>query len=221
MYEATFEITVDGLLTDLSRDHDAEIQLWCNDHSDLLNIQSEDPESVLADLAGAVDIQESMQEGDQLVVVTGSCLKGLEETLLQDHLADNGCLSLPPLTYRHGRKHAKVLSLDPAALSGIYADLAAETHVTVQSKREIQNLHPEVPIIGLEDVFPKLTARQLEVFATAHQGGYYEIPRRITTDQIADIVGVERRTAEDHLRRAENKIANTMADHLSLLQRPT
>lgn len=221
MYEATFEIAVDGLLTDISKDHDAEIQLWCNDHSDLLNIQSQELPAIIERLEDAVEIQESIQESDQLVVVTESCLKDLEETLLETHLANNGCLTLPPLRYVRGKKIAKVLSLDPASLSGIYADLRAETNVTVQSKREIQNLHPEVPLVGLEDVFPRLTDRQLEVFKTAHEGGYYDIPRGVTTSGIADAVGVERRTAEDHLRRAENKIADTLAAHLSLLQRRT
>lgn len=218
MYEATFEISVDGLLTDLSRDYDAEIRLWCNDHSDLLNIQSPDLRNVREKLELEVDIQELIQEGDQLVAVTGSCLKGLEDTLLETHLAINGCLSLPPLTYLHGRKLAKVLSLDPSSLSKIYQDLAAETTVTVRSKREIQTLHPEIPIIGLEDVFPELTDRQFDAFRAAHDGGYYEIPRSVTTSEIADAIGVKRRTAEDHLRRAENKIVDTLAGHLSLLQ---
>lgn len=218
MFEATFEIRVDGLLTDLSRDHRAEIQLWCNDHSDFLNIHSPEMDVLLERLEAAVSIQESMREDDQLVVVTDGCLKGFEETLLETHLATNSCLSLPPLSYVDGTKRAKVLALEPAALTNIYDDLRSETSVTVRSKRVVQNLHPEVPIVGLDDVFPTLTNRQFEVFRMAHEGGYYEIPRRITTDDLGALLGVDRRTAEDHLRRAENKIADALADHLSLLQ---
>lgn len=217
MFEATFEIRVDGLLTELSREHRAEIQLWCNDHSDFLNIQSPELDALTERLEAAVSIQESMREGDQLVVVTDGCLKTFEETLLENHLASNGCLSLPPLSYAEGMKHAKVLALDPTSLTGIYDDLRAETSVTVRSKRAIQKLHPEVPIVGLDDVFPSLTTRQFEVFRTAHEGGYYKIPRGITTEEIGARTGVDRRTAEDHLRRAENKIANALAEHFSLL----
>lgn len=218
MFEATFEVRVDGLLTDLSKDHRAEIQLWCNDHSDFLNIYSPEMDALFERLRAAVSIQESMREGDQLVVVTAECLKGFEETLLETHLENNGCLSLPPLSYVDGTKRAKVLALEPASLTNIYDDLRSETSVTVRSKRVVQNLHPEVPIIGLDDVFPNLTNRQFEAFRVAHEGGYYEIPRRITTDEIGTQIGVDRRTAEDHLRRAENKIANALADHFSLLQ---
>lgn len=218
MFEATFEVQVDGLLTRLSRVYGAEIQLWCNDHSDFLYIRSAELDEVVAELEANIDIEESMREGDQLVVVTDGCLKRFEETLLESHLASNNCLSLPPLSYAAGKKQAKVLALDPASLTGIYDDLRAETSVTVRSKREIQNLHPEVPIVGLDDVFPRLTDRQFEVFLAAYEGGYYDIPRGITTEEIGAVVGVDRRTAEDHLRRAESKIVDALADHLSLLQ---
>lgn len=217
MFEATFEIRVDGLLTDLSREYRAEIQLWCNDHSDFLYIRSPELDAVTTRLEAAVSIRESMRERDQLVVVTEGCLKTFEETLLENHLASNGCLSLPPLSYADGTKHAKVLALDPASLTGIYDDLRAETSVTVRSKRAVQKLHPEVPIVGLDDVFPSLTTRQLEAFRTAHESGYYEIPRATTTEALGERLGIDRRTAEDHLRRAENKIADALAEHFSLL----
>lgn len=218
MFEATFEIRIDGLLSDLSRDHRAEIQLWCNDHSDFLTIHSPEMDALLERLEAAVSIQESMREDDQLVVVTDECLKGFEETLLETHLATNGCLSLPPLSYVDGTKRATVLALEPAALTNIYDDLRSETSVTVRSKRVVRSLHPEVPIVGLDDVFPTLTNRQFEAFRLAHEEGYYEIPRRITTTDLGTRLGVDRRTAEDHLRRAENKIADALAEHLSLLQ---
>lgn len=218
MFEATFAIRVDGLLSDLSRRHRAEIQLWCNDHSDFLSIHSPDLDALLERLEAAVSIQESMRVDDQLVVVTDECLKGFEETLLEAHLATNGCLSLPPLSYVDGTKQAKVLALEPASLTNIYDDLRSETSVTVRSKRAVQSLHPEVPLVGLDDVFPTLTNRQFEAFRMAHEGGYYEIPRRLTTADLGARLGVDRRTAEDHLRRAENKIADALAEHLSLLQ---
>lgn len=218
MFEATFEIEVDGFLADLSGRHQAEIQLWCNDHSDFLNVRSSRVGQLQRELESEVAIRESIRDGDQLVVVTERCLKGFERTLLETHLANNGCLSLPPLTYVDGRKRAKVLSLDPASLTGIYDDLRAETDVTVRSKREVRSLHPEVPLVGLDDVFPRFTNRQVEAFRTAQELGYYEIPRRVTTAEIAERIGVERRTAEDHLRRAEKKIADALSNHLSLLQ---
>jgi predicted DNA binding protein len=219
MFEATFEIQVDGLLASLAREHDAEVRLWCNDHSDLLHVRSPELPAVTAALRETVGLQESIRDGDKLVVVTDDCLKGFEETLLETHLASNGCLSLPPLTYDRGKKRATVLALDSASLTSIYDDLRAETRVTVRSKREIHDPTPEEPVVGVDDVFPQLTDKQRSVFRIAYEGGYYEIPRGITTSEIAAQADLERRTAEDHLRRAEKKVADALADNLSLLRR--
>lgn len=218
MYEATFELQGKGLVAELSREFDADIQLWCNDHSDLLYVRTEQVEAFRDELRGPVGIQESMREGNQLVAVTDHCLRTEERTLIESHLADHGCLSLPPLTYESGTKRCKVLALDPAELTAVYNGLLEDGPVTVRTKREIHGLHPEVPILSLDDVFPSLSDRQLETFRTAYDNGYYEVPRGTTTEALGEALGVDRRTAEDHLRRAENKIAETLADHLTLLQ---
>jgi predicted DNA binding protein len=219
MFEAAFELSLEGLPSELSARYGADIQLWCNDHTDFLVARADDPDGLVAELDREVGVRESLREGNRLVVVTEECLESYEETLLEPHLAANGCLSLPPLAYSEGRKRATVLALDPASLSNIYADLRAETTVEVRSKREIHAPHPGVPVVGPEDAFPSLTARQLDAFRIAHDRGYYDIPRGTTTAEIAAELGVERRTAEDHLRRAERKIADALADHLALLAR--
>lgn len=218
MYEATFEFQADGLVAALSREYDAAIQLWCNEHCDLLYVRSERMDDLRSELEEQVGLQESIQEGNQLVTVTDQCLRQEEQTLVETHLANEGCLSLPPLIYESGRKQSKVLALDPAALTAVYNGLRQETRVNVLAKREINGLHPEVPILGLDDVLPRLSARQLETFRIAHTRGYYELPRETTTAKLGDELGVNRRTVEEHLRRAENKIAAALANHLTLLQ---
>ncbi|QLG64131.1 helix-turn-helix domain-containing protein [Halorarum salinum] len=218
MYEATFELQGEGLVAELSREFSADIQLWCNDHSDLLYVRSERVASFRDELSGAVGIQESIRQGNQLVVVTDHCLRKEEQTLVETHLADNGCLSLPPLIYENGTKRSKVLALDPASLTAVYEGLRDDGAVTVRAKREIKGLHPDVPVLGLDDVFPRLSDRQFETFRVACDSGYYEVPRGTTTEEIGERLGIDRRTAEYHLRRAENKIAASLADHLTLLQ---
>lgn len=218
MYEATFELEGSGLVTELAKKFDADVQLWCNDHCDLLYVRSESAEHFLDELAANVGVQESIREENQLVAVTTNCLKSQERTLVETYIARHGCLSLPPLVYEGRIKRSKVLALDASNLTAVYDDLRSEASVTVCAKREIQSLHPEVPVLGLDDLLPKLSARQLEVFSTAYDHGYYEIPRRVTTRELGDQIGIDRRTVEDHLRRAENKIVGSLAEHFTLLQ---
>nr|WP_303650369.1 helix-turn-helix domain-containing protein [Halalkalicoccus sp. NIPERK01] len=66
----------------------------------------------------------------------------------------------------------------------------------------------------LDQVLPELTARQRETMVLAVENGYYELPRETTTETLADELGVSRRTAEDHLRRAERKIITSLVSYL-------
>ena len=64
---------------------------------------------------------------------------------------------------------------------------------------------------ALDSALPDLSPRQREALLTAVETGYYRIPRDATTDDVAARLGVERRTAEEHLRRAENKLLSALA----------
>lgn len=218
MYEATFELEGEGLVTELAQKFDAEIQLWCNDHCDLLYVRSDHIETFLEELTATVGVQESIREDDQLVTVTTNCLRNQERTLIETYIARHGCLSLPPLVYEGRIKRSKVLALDASNLTAVYDDLRSEASVRVCAKREIQSLHPEVPVLGLDDLLPQLSTRQFEVLSTAFDYGYYEIPRRTTTQELGEHLDIDRRTVEDHLRRAENKIVASLANHFTLLQ---
>lgn len=54
---------------------------------------------------------------------------------------------------------------------------------------------------------PELTDRQAEVFETAYRLGFFEIPRSVTVQAVADEAGVSKSTASDVLRRAIRNLA--------------
>ncbi|MCY4732403.1 helix-turn-helix domain-containing protein [Natronomonas gomsonensis] len=59
---------------------------------------------------------------------------------------------------------------------------------------------------GSEDLLSPLTDRQLEVFETAIEEGYYDVPRRATHKDIADNLGCAPSTVDEHLRKAESRV---------------
>ncbi|SEO56273.1 hypothetical protein SAMN04487948_103243 [Halogranum amylolyticum] len=219
MYEATFRIPDAGSYAAATAGSDARIELWCNDHCDLLHVtagdDSEAAAAVVARVEELVGVQDRLETTDELVVVTADCLKSHDSSHVETYLARHGCLLLPPLRYARGAKLCRVLALDPAALSACYRDLVDDGYrVGVESKREISAVRQDAPLLRLDDALPTLTERQREVLTTAFDAGYYEIPRRTTTEEIAAVVGVERRTAEEHLRRAENKLLAGVIEYL-------
>ena len=60
------------------------------------------------------------------------------------------------------------------------------------------------------DTLSSLTDRQLEVFRTAVELGYYEIPRRATHGEIADRLGCAPSTVDEHLRKAESRVLQSL-----------
>ena len=59
---------------------------------------------------------------------------------------------------------------------------------------------------GSEDLLSPLTDRQLEVFETAVEEGYYDVPRRATHEDVAENLGCAPSTVDEHLRKAESRV---------------
>lgn len=207
MHLATFRITGTKAYESITNMVDVDVELWCNEHCDLLHIKGADVDTTLEAVREQVGIRDSIGHDEEVVAITGDCLRQHEEGLVEDYLQANDCLFLPPLWYTESAKIVRVLALDPASLSSCYQDMIADgLSVTVDSKRSVDTVTEETPLVTVQDTLPTLTERQQTVLQTAIDAGYYEIPRESKTSEIADEVGLARRTTEEHLRRGERKI---------------
>jgi predicted DNA binding protein len=57
-----------------------------------------------------------------------------------------------------------------------------------------------------ESLLSKLTTRQRQMLLTAYALGYYDVPRRISSDDLSRHLDVDKSTIVEHLRKAERKI---------------
>lgn len=64
---------------------------------------------------------------------------------------------------------------------------------------------------GPENPLDAVTPRQQEVLETAFDMGYFDVPREVTTDEIATGLGIDPSTVREHLQRAQK---NLLADVL-------
>jgi hypothetical protein len=70
--------------------------------------------------------------------------------------------------------------------------------------------------VWVNSLFGELTGKQTDAVLKAHRYGYYNSPRQVTTESIANAVGVSRSTYEEHLRKAENRIMASLMPYLQL-----
>ncbi|WP_435079565.1 helix-turn-helix domain-containing protein [Halococcus sp. AFM35] len=216
MHEATFRIEGDGTYAAVTAGNDASVELWCNDHCDLLHVSNGATGEILEHVRDQVGVQDLLQQSTEITIITSECIQKTRDDYIEKYLTRHNCLLLPPLRYADGARFCRVLALDPAALTEFYRNLTEDGfRVDVESKHEINSIRHNSPLLTLDSVLPELTSRQRETLVAAHDHGYYEIPRKTTTTEIASEVGVERRTAEEHLRRAENKFIDSMMAHIS------
>ena len=62
----------------------------------------------------------------------------------------------------------------------------------------------------LDDVFASLTTRQREILTIAVEEGYYQIPRRVTIEEIADALNLDSSTVGEHLQKVEACLVQEM-----------
>lgn len=66
------------------------------------------------------------------------------------------------------------------------------------------------PAYGQNDLLSVLTDRQREMLVAAKRYGYYDTPRRMTSEEVSKRVGVSKATFLEHLRKAEGRLMDTI-----------
>lgn len=63
---------------------------------------------------------------------------------------------------------------------------------------------------GAPDPLDALTERQREILDTAYEMGYYQVPRGVSTKDVAAIVDLDPSTVAEHLQRAERNLLDSV-----------
>lgn len=207
MYTASFSVNDSGTFGEVTSRTNRTIRLWCNDNRDLLHVTGSVDNEVLNILRSTVGVEGQASQVDEGIIVTKGCLRERASGFLEEYAQNAGCLLISPLRYERGEKRFQIVALKPTQISSFYQNLVEDgKSVTVESKREIETVEHSEPLIAPADLVPEFTQRQRQVIETAYENGYYDIPRETTTAELADEIGISRRTIEEHLRRGEKKL---------------
>ncbi|MDK2890319.1 MAG: hypothetical protein PWR21_951 [Methanoculleus sp.] len=75
---------------------------------------------------------------------------------------------------------------------------------------EVQNVIFEEASFSGNDPLSRLTPRQRDLLIAAKRHGYYEYPRRINSQQLAEKLDISKATAIEHLRKGEARLISTL-----------
>jgi predicted DNA binding protein len=116
-------------------------------------------------------------------------------------------------------KLTALFDLDVIYLPNMYADRESIVFSFVSDDDRLRKLVATVKLLGVvKDVhmsefalpdtgaLSELTEKQREVITKARQLGYYDVPRRATTKQVAEALGISKATAVEHIRKAERRL---------------
>lgn len=66
------------------------------------------------------------------------------------------------------------------------------------------------------ELLSSIPDRQRELLTLASERGYFEIPRQVTLEELADEMGITKTTASNHLRKAEKQIMEFLIEYVNL-----
>jgi len=231
MFEVTFRAKHECPYVKFSEKHpDVRMVQWCNRRVDVLEIECRDIEMfnrIGADLQnlllwkGGRVLGKSF--GDKNIqVITKTCRDIRISPSISGVVEKNSCLEIQPVTYDNGWETHRIMGFRERDYKKLFKDLESLGPVEVLDK----SVYPEKSMIdtfavSLSSVFRALTVKQVEAIASALELGYYQVPKKVSTEKLAEKNGVPRTTFEEHLRKAESKVLRALAPFIILYaQRP-
>ena len=123
----------------------------------------------------------------------------LDYPSIHDSILESGSMTIMPITIENGIQYHNILSPNPNSFRKLLKYLQERfTDVNIRALSS-------KPTETLQDF---LTDKQFETIMLAHRKGYYEIPRKITLEEIGEELGIKRVACQERLRRAEKKIVD-------------
>lgn len=131
-------------------------------------------------------------------------------------MLENDYMPLDPTILRNGYEFFDLFVQSRERLVDLIDRLEAVGSVGIERVvNDIETVFNPSPVTwgALEEL---LTDRQREVITVADDLGYFDVPREATLSDVAAVVGIEKSTAGEHLRRGVGHIAEILAERESL-----
>jgi predicted DNA binding protein len=140
-----------------------------------------------------------------------------DEANITRNINSRNMLLQPPVIHDAGKEHYRVVVFRHQDLRSLFDSLnRSGAKIQVTRKEKISGSIAGHLTISTYDLFSRLTKKQAEALLQSFRMGYYRLPRRADLSTIASRAQVPRTTFEEHLKKAENKLIESLAPSLEL-----
>lgn len=226
LYEIEFRAQHDCPWNDLSRKYPKAVMAqWCNNKKDVIEITCDDIDLFNSLTKGAEKIEKALGvkvirrafSGSGAQMVTEHCGCRLIKSSISKHLEKFNCMKIEPTIYREGWEWYRIIAFNQKDIKKLFDSLAKFAKFEIISRRTTpEHSVRDSFIISANTLLGQLTEKQSLALISALSQGYYRVPKKVTTDEIASTLGVPRTTYEEHLRKAESKILYALTPYIHL-----
>lgn len=221
-YEVGFKLRHGCPFNNFSRKYpSAVIAWWVNYDQDVLEVTYGDSDSArcLDQLQSAIGymgghvVRKSLADSTVQLVISWDGTK--YEYSTSRVFTKHNCLVLQPTIHAEGWEWYRLVAFSKRDLNGLFAELDLSGDVEVMSKKVVKDgtVRDDL-LITTSDLLGNLTANQADALMVALDNGYYSVPKKATTESLAARMGVPRTTYEEHLRKAESKVMQSVAPYV-------
>lgn len=126
-------------------------------------------------------------------------------------------MEVPPPVFLGGWEYHRLVGFEDVDLKGLLKSLDKIGETEVLHKKSVSaGTTDDTFLLSLNSLFGQLTEKQMKALLSAVENGYYEIPKRVTADELARRQGQPRSTLEEHIRKAESKVLLAVAPYMML-----
>ncbi len=197
------------------------IWTWCTFIQDVHEIESDDPSvlrDALSEFRGVYKVLDESEVSTNARMITQNCICS-KETTVHDNIQELEILNIMPIFCEHGFEHSRLIAFRHEALSKLFNRLSGHGfRFEVEEKMPFNGMVSD-NLITLNSLMAKLTDRQVDAISAAYNCGYYQTPRRVNVETIANRVKVPRTTLQEHLNKAENKLISSIVPQIQLAAR--
>ncbi len=199
------------------------IWMWCNFVQDVYEMESDSPEEfrdAVAEFRSIYNVLDETEISTNIRLITQNCVCS-RETTVHDNIQELEILNLMPIFYARGYEYYRLIAFRHEALAELFDRLTEQGfQIEVQEKAPFNGMVCD-SLVTMNSLVSDLTEKQVDAIVTAYNNGYYQTPRRVNVQDIADREGVPRTTLQEHLNKAENKLISSIIPQIQLYTRKT